>query len=213
MIEPKERITLIGAILVFLVGLINIFLTGHRNNTEGVAKYRKEWIAEVRSLTAQVLGGETEGAVYKIEQLLLYLNPSKNHSLDQDLVCLFKLLKNVYITDLSNPQDTTPARIDFKKRSLMLVSEIEEKMRVYLKMEWTRVKYESAIFIGKFQYRTCWKLKYWPWSGFSEKNALTEISRQYGINLDKSEFISINPSCNNSQPSPLPTTADPEPME
>lgn len=184
--DAKSLVTFIGIILVFIVGIINIFLTGHKNATDGVTKYRTEWIAEVRKLVSQVLSGETDGVIWKIEQLMLYLNPSHNHDLDKDLVHLLCILKNTYVMDLLGNQNLTPSRLNFGKRSLLLIGDIEDRMHVYLKMEWTRVKYESAF--NKIPYHYCWKCCWWPWSGFDERRAIDKIAKDYEIDLSHFNF-------------------------
>lgn len=195
--DIPETITLISAIAAAVIGIANILLTVHRSHIESITRYRKEWISEVRESTATVLSGKKEYAIQEIEKLILYLNPSKSHALDQDIVRLLDFLKNSYI--LLSGRDSQELRINFQSRDLYLISDIRKRMHVYLKMEWTRVKYESSII--KISYHYCWKRCLWPWSGFDEEKAIKKIQKEYGYDLSKynAEYGSLEKSDNKQE--------------
>lgn len=182
--ETKDIVTMVGIILVFIVGLINIALSIHRTSLDGITKNRMDWIKEVRDVASNILIGYENSTLNRdIFKLRLLLNCT--NQLDREIIfqCTALGEKVILIKELENKSDWD----SIKKEQVFLDNLIEDttlQLQIYLKMEWTRVKCESSVFKIRF-------LSYWdPINGFKEEKAIKKITKKYNEGFSISKLLS-----------------------
>lgn len=161
MSEELKSALVAGAVALF-VALVTGILTvlsnrktmrqlQHESKRVGITEKRMDWITEVRKLFAELFTYDfiefyTKQEKYmqfnKTIQLIdIYLNFSGN--IDKEILNLtYQLHKTVYIaTHL--PADRIPNYVDLRGEYERLIEELQKNIRVYLKSEWNRVKFDS----------------------------------------------------------------------
>ena len=152
MMEPKDKITLLGIIATFIVALINLIyvVTNSRKTAfvNTVTASRLKWIDSLRdkvsafiAITVRILNpesapneGQNMSALLRerdtlMHQIILHLNP--HDSEDQAIQLLVS-----QVVGLTSNAGYTP---ELQK----LLVDLRNATQAYLKKEWTRVKRES----------------------------------------------------------------------
>lgn len=196
---------LIAAIVAAIAGCVNFFLTLQRNKQDGITKYRMEWIENVRNIFSTIFGwdyysqnSEGEFILNSLDSLRnainkagLYLNVRDTYDSDILKLCFeyYKKVEQIYFSFIigksskdNNIQLLMALQASEKwKESKRIKNDILRMVRIYLKVEWTRVKVDSSLW--KFKYRHYWN----PIKGFLPEKALEGFKKDY-INIELVEF-------------------------
>lgn len=199
---------LIAAFASLFLGLINVFISIHKNKQDTITKYRMEWINEIRKEYSTILGwtwyqqtadgrlwinsiNDLRNSIYKISLMLNIKDDYDNEVLKKTFEYLDDIThaytSSNFVNTLEKNKDNSAMFIlltqsfsQYTNNSDAIRDELEKMVRVYLKVEWTRVKTESSIL--KLGY-----LKYWnPFCGFNSKKAIKKFSKDY------KEFKEVN---------------------
>lgn len=178
--KTTETITLIGIFATLTVSFINIILIRNKARVDGITNNRMIWINNVRDVISDVLTFDPIMVVYKpeckidldnafrknINTLKLYLN--FQGELDKKIISecniLLDLLPQITILSTDGVVDAKPQLqfLDAQDKILML-------SQIYLKSEWSRVKYENRI--------VKWPGKYWSlFKGFKETKLVNDLT-------------------------------------
>ena len=197
MMDGNVIAAIIAATIAVLTGIVNIFLTIHRNKQDGITTYRMNWINDVRNGFSNILSwtyytNDTTGnlivksidelskSVYKISLLLNVRDDYDKEILDKSIQYLEHAKKTQQVLFLGkNIQNNellllmlSQGNEEIEKME-PLKKELQKLIRVYLKTEWTRIKLESSIW--KIPYLYCWK----PFRGFNAEDAIKKFTKEY----------------------------------
>jgi len=185
---------LIAAVVALLIGMLNIVFTSRRIKMDGITKQRMLWIEEVRNLATIIIAypvTERKSEGYRIKdpkylgeplyKLMLYLNVQDEK--DQEIIdlaqtmvsnatCIKFLSNSIGSTEQYTQRWFSEASKDYTIEFKQAREKFIEKIRVYLKVEWTRVKVESSVFHCFSPY---WRI----FKGFNENKAHLEITKNY----------------------------------
>ena len=201
---------IIAAVVATVTGLIDMFLTIHRNRQDSITTYRMNWVNELREEYSKILSwdlktqddsgntifnpiNDLQKSVYKVSLMLNTKDDYDKKLLDYTFKYL-ESIENIYnayymhkrLVKYKNEADSKEKQEVFE-RSIKLFdedsveamdnifeikSELHKMIRIYLKVEWTRVKSETSIL--KFGYR-----KYYKRFKFNSEKALEDISGTY----------------------------------
>lgn len=158
--EPTttDLITLLGIIVTLIISIFSIWVNMHRNRVDGVTKNRVEWIEKVRNIVAEIarydydekganadndkiakdcnaLARANENLMKNAHSLFMYLN----------VLGKFDCVASYYLKHLVDNRkkniSNTDHYFDFvEAKRLFLLT-----MRIYLKAEWDRVKWENRV--------------------------------------------------------------------
>ncbi len=199
--DPTVLAALIAAAVAAIAGIANFFLTVHRNKQDGVTKFRMEWIEHVRDEFTTILGWDwyrqcdngkicfnfVETMRNSTNKIALYLNVRDDYDSRVLKLCYQYLEETEKLYSKYVICDNIES-IDFKllfavqasnewKSTETIKKELIKLVRVYLKMEWTRVKVESSLI--KIKYWYCWR----PFKGFLPDKAIEKYTNEY-INIE-----------------------------
>ena len=199
---------LIAAFASLFLGLLNVFISIHKNKQDTITKYRMEWINEIRKEYSIILGwtwyqqttdgrlwinsiNDLRNSIYKVSLMLNIKDDYDNEVLKKTFEYLDDIThayaSSNFVNTFEKNKDNSSMFIlltqsfsQYTNHSDEIRDELEKMVRVYLKVEWTRVKTESSIL--KLGY-----LKYWnPFCGFNSKKAIKKFSKDY------KEFKEVN---------------------
>ena len=174
-LKTSEFVTLIGILFTLFIGIVNVFISSHKNRLETITQNRMKWIYSVRELAAAITSWRCDESLKElrqnINQLILFLNVS--NSIDNEIIDhLLKMYDAAYELSFYKSMKSTKAQrlyeayYDHRKS-------VRTFMRIYLKMEWTRVKVESTV------WRIPFRLYWIPFWGFNEKWATASLTRKF----------------------------------
>lgn len=175
-LSNTEFVTLIGIIFTLLVGILNLFLTSHKNHTDFITSNRMTWVSSVRQLSSKIISWRhfesTQELLNLINQLIIYLNISNeiDNTISTELLEMYddvyKL--SLYEYDLTGDEGKRLFEGYYRHKQQFNIL-----IRIYLKKEWTRIKAESRLIKIPFY-------QYWiPFYGFSEKWATSDLMKKY----------------------------------
>lgn len=195
--SPTIIAAIIAAFIAGITGIINTVISINKNRQEGVTKYRMNWINDVRNEFTNILSwswyyqnedgnikfndvDELRKSIYKIS---LYLNVKDDYD-QQILKKAFDYLNTVetayqqlklgeYSNNNSIAYCAASQSDNLLKKAENLKNELHKLIRVYLKTEWTRVKYDSSI--TKFGYFKFGK----PFLGFNANKTMEKFLNEY----------------------------------
>lgn len=195
--SPSITAAIIAASVAALTGIINIIISIYKNRQDGITKYRMNWINDVRNEFTNILGwswyyqdengnvkfnsvNELRKSVYKIS-LFLNVKDDYDKKILKKTFDYFNAVEKAYqglkLGEYSNDNNMAIyAAIqsnDLLKKAEKSKKELHKMIRVYLKTEWTRVKYDSSI--TKIGYCKYWK----PIIGFNANKAIEKFSKEY----------------------------------
>lgn len=175
-LSNTEFVTLIGIIFTLLVGILNLFLTSHKNHTDFITSNRMTWVSSVRQLSSKIISWRhfesTQELLNLINQLIIYLNIS--NEIDNTISTeLLEMYDNVYKLSLYEYDLTRDEEKRLFEDYYRHKQQFNILIRIYLKKEWTRIKAESRLIKIPFYH-------YWiPFYGFSEKWATSDLMKKY----------------------------------
>lgn len=200
-IDPTIAAAIIAAFVAAIAGILNFFMSVHRNRQDGITKYRMEWIENVRNEFTTIFGwayysvGDqskvtanslepVRNAVWKIS-LFLNVRDEYDSQILNECFRYLEMLEPVHALFAhvgQNPKEATKVITKLKASKEFQGAEERKQeflklVRVYLKTEWTRVKVDSSIV--KFRYWFCWR----PFKGFIAEKAIEKFKADY-IKLD-----------------------------
>lgn len=182
-LEIKEKITLLGILFTFCVGLLNLIVTIHKNRVDVITQNRMNWISDVRKISSSIISwryiNDTKDLLNPINELALYLNVSKD--IDEKIVAnLLDMYDSAYKLSFYQNLRSNTAK-DLYENYYKHKQEFRILIRIYLKKEWTRMKVESRII--KFPFVDFWI----PVRGFDEKWATNTLMKEY-MHIKQYEF-------------------------
>ncbi len=184
---------IIAASIAALTSIANICLSIHRNKQDGITSYRMQWIHDVRNefanlfgWTVYVLNADGTVSVSPLDDLRvsankigLFMNIKDNYDKEiidktfEYLEIAQRLQKNALAAMQSHSADSRfnamYENAEQNKKLGEIRQELREMVRLYLKVEWTRVKCESSV--NKFKYCYCWSIL----KGFQSDKALNKF--------------------------------------
>jgi len=161
------------------VGLLNVILTIHKAKLEGITQHRMEWISSVRSEIAYILcwklieldnsdEEKIESGLYELRHSIIMVSLYMNIGNKTDNKVIDHCSK-LYRAALYCARHHETDKGYKEKRNEFFSERIELRniMQIYLKKEWTRVKYESCAIKLPFKnygvpflgYREDWAIK------------------------------------------------------
>lgn len=179
--STAEVVTLIGILITLIISLINIIITRNKAIVDGITHNRMVWINDVRNVLSDIL---------TFDPMLVIDKPEKKFDLDnlfRKNVNTLKLylnfkgeLDNEIISECNKLLDTLPnltilndGVVDSRlvPQFYLVQDNVLKLGQIYLKSEWTRVKYENRLFKP---------LKYWsPSTGFKEAKLIEDLTAAY----------------------------------
>ncbi len=192
---------LIAAFASLFLGLINVFISIHKNKQDTITKYRMEWINEIRKEYSIILGwtwyqqatdgslrinpiNDLRNSIYKVSLMLNIKDDYDNKVLNKTFEYLNVVTQLYESTNFVNTLKTIKADpgmlfylsqsfTQYTNNSTAIRDELQKMVRIYFKVEWTRVKTESSIL--KISFWEFWR----PFCGFNSKKAIETFSKEY----------------------------------
>lgn len=171
----------IGIWLTFLIGIINIVITVHKNNVEGITNKRAQWVNDVRNVGTVILqydprmyDDEKNIQIAKIEIMknVYKLNMLLNVTGALDGVVLDYLCEYLRAIKIGCQND------DDRNEFLKCKRKLKYAIQIYLKSEWNRVKRENGIrfklYKGEKWFRSIYKYRVEKYNENIEINRLID---------------------------------------
>ena len=188
---------LIAAFASLFLGVFKIVVTLHRNKVDTITKYRMEWINDIRIEYSNILSwsfyrqtsdgklviNPIDGLRWSTYKVSLYLNVKDEQDaqilhktyeyLEQAEDCYKSMNFAQHIKEPMAQIAIVQSSSEHYNKSEKTKKELQKLIRLYLKVEWTRVKAESSFFKGPYA-------KYWNRrTGFDSKKALKDFTKLY----------------------------------
>lgn len=219
--EYKDSFTSIGVLITFFVSAVSLYLSIRNNKAvhyvNSITKSRIEWIQKLRNTVAEYIASTNiyNNAYYQndYEKMGVHLSQCQQLCSEISLLLNFSDEKDREITSLANKIldsyreycdavhnvevsddgyfNETEDMIQQKNEVENTIKILNQKIQIYLKAEWNRVKYESQ---GKIYEKATQKFDYEElekkYADFSYNN---DVWRRFRIN-SKAKFKRISSS-------------------
>ena len=186
----------IAAVVSIISVIINVAAIQKRNRLEGITAYRMQWIENLRNEYSKILSWNyysqrDDGTITinsinclreSVEKVALLLNVSDDYD-NKILKLTYEYLNKLELVNtslnLANliSNDTSDFFLiissnAYYKEALELKPELQKLVRIYLKTEWTRVKFETLFLKNKLS-------EFKKNRSFSSEKAIEKFTKEY----------------------------------
>lgn len=171
---PETLVALIGIFFTLIVGVLNVFISIHKSQTEILIRNKVESLDRIRLLSGKILGWRYDKSIVElrstISQLIFYFDPSI--SSDNEVVkVLLQMLENAYRLSFYTSFKSKESKKTYEKYHESK-KEFNFLMKLVLKREQIRIDVENQVFKIPFH-------NYWiPFLGFNAEWATNSLKRK-----------------------------------